>query len=430
MRTGIKYATVFFTVLLLLTGALVLSAKIPQSAIRANVLESAEYLCKSQVFEEVTEGKKSSMIDRYADSILLGIAYQYDAAHPLESVMKSSYYHMPMANENENLLEAVSNGYEANQQYLRYWHGSNAVVRPLLVLFSIREIYVCGAVVLTGLILALFWLFWKHKAFAPAAGMAAGLVLTSVWYVPFSLEYTWMHLLMLILSLVALSLAYRSRWNWLGIFFLISGMLTSYLDFLTTETLSFLVPLLLLLWTDRRQNGAQALRTLFSKAGKAAAVWGCGYAGMWIMKWLLAALCLHENVLPYVLEHVGERLGGDIGISWWSYLTGAVGRNISCLFPLEYGVTGKMIALALLLGFAYLGYVYRKKQICQPMITIYVLAGLIPYIRYLVLHNHSYLHFFFTYRAQMATILAAVLILEELTEWRLRVHADAGRRTA
>lgn len=133
VKNCIRYIVTFLFVVILLTGLLVLVALIPQNAIRGNVRESAEYLCEGELFGMAVDGVKGSEIDRYADSILLAIAYQYDASQPLKSVMWSSYYYTPYENENENLLHAVTEGKKANRQYLRYWHGSNTVVRPLLV---------------------------------------------------------------------------------------------------------------------------------------------------------------------------------------------------------------------------------------------------------------------------------------------------------
>lgn len=428
VKRGWKYIVVFLITLVALTGALLLSAMLPRSAIKANVRESAEYLCEGELFGTLADGVESSKIDRYADSILLAIAYQYDAEHPLTSVMWSSYYYTDYLNENVNLLHAVTREYEPNQQYLRYWHGSNAIVRPLLLFFNIQEIYVLNGVVLAVLVTGLLVMLLKNRAFVPAIGVAAGLVSTAVWYVPFSLEYTWTYLLMLLLSVVGLKLALLDRWKLLGFFFMIGGMLTNYMDFLTTETLTLLVPLLFTLWVDRHRNTEKTYPRLFQSAGKAALAWGFGYVGMWVMKWVMASVVLGENVMPYVSGHIEERLGGNIGVGLWRYITGAVINNVRCLFPFEYGVLGGIVGFALLLLAAYIAYVYHKKHICKECVLLYVLVGLVPYIRYIVLHNHSYLHFFFTYRAQMATVLAAVLLLEELTDWRWLLHADAGKR--
>ncbi len=416
VKHSLKYILVFLITVMLLTGILVLSAKIPKSAIEDNIHESAVYLCEGELFGMKINGVNSSKIDRYADSILLGIAYGYDSEHPIRSVMQSLYYHLDTQNENENLLDAVENDYEPNQQYMRYWHGSIAVVRPLLLFFNIRQIYILNGIIMTSLVICLLTILIKNKAYAPAIGVAAGLIATASWFVPFSLEYTWSYMIMLIMSIIGVQLAFRGRKDYAGIFFMIGGVVTSYMDFLTTETLTLLIPLILILWISMRKEENVTRFYFVKKSVKAAGIWICGYVGMWLMKWTMAALVLKENVWPYISEHIGERLGGDIGISPWQYITGAVFRNIKCLFPLEYGVIGILVAIVLLLTVAYFGYVYRKKNIRKNRVLIYAAAGIVPYIRYIILHNHSYLHCFFTYRAQMATILVIVLILEEMAE--------------
>lgn len=425
-----KYILVFLIVTVLLLGVLVLSAKIPKSAIKENMQESAVYLCEGELFGMVVEGVNSSKIDRYADSILLAIAYQYDSDKPLTSVMWSSYYHSDFDNENENLLAAVTNDYEANQQYLRYWHGSNAIVRPLLTFLKLKEIYILNGVLLVLLIICLFVILLKHKAYVPAVGIAFGLVLTSAWFVPFSLEYTWTYLLMLLASIIGIRLMFKKRYKSMGVFFLICGMVTNYLDFLTTETLTLTVPLLLMLWVEHKQNRQETTKNSFHITGKAVAAWGFGYVGMWMMKWLIASIVLSENVMPYVSEHIGERIGGDLGIGLLQYIFGAIWNNIKCLFPFEYGIIGAFTGIALVIFPVYVGYVYYGKHINKKCVILYTLIGLIPYIRYAVLHNHSYLHCFFTYRAQMATILAVVLILEQLTDGRWTVRAYKRRSKA
>lgn len=432
IKDSLTYIIFFTLAVLTLTGLLVLAAQIPRSAISENMQKSAEYLCEGELFDKLAENVDGSKIDRYADSILLAIAWQYDEEEPLSSVVRSAYYYTPWQNENENLLDAVTQGYEANQEYLRYWHGANTLVRPLLVFFTLPQIYVINGIMLVILILVLLILLIKQKAFAPALGMAAGLLAVSAWYVPFSLEYTWTFLLMLVLSILAWKLAgikgnpsamenkqlvMGSKNRTLGIFFLLAGILTSFLDFLTTETLTLLVPLLLVLWKDQRKNPQKAWKRRFLDAGRAAVFWGMGYAGMWVMKWLLAAAVLKENVLPYITGHVEERLGVTVG-GWWNYIPKVIARNVGCLFPFDYGGLGAAVGFMLVLLAGYIGYVYHKKNICKESILLYALLGVVPYFRYCVLLNHSYLHFFFTYRAQMTTILAAVLVLEELTDGR------------
>lgn len=404
IKQSFRYILVFLVLTILLTCLLVLSARIPRSAIRENVQESAAYLCEEELFGTIVEGVEPSRMDRYADSILLGIAYQYDSAHPLSSVMWSSYYHDDFENENVNLLTAVTENREANQQYLRYWHGSIAVVRPLLLLFQIKQIYVLHGIVLLGLSGTLLWLLCRRKAYLQAGGVCLGLIMTGAWFVPFSLEYTWTYLLMLVMSIAAVLLLGQEKTRTFGLFFMVSGMLTAYMDFLTSETLTLTVPLLLLL-------GMKEWASKIQFAVKSILAWGMGYVGMWLMKWLMASVVLSENVMPYISQHVQERIGGNIGLNPIQFLIKALWRNVSCLFPFAYGAAGVFAGIGLVLFGIYLGYVYRAKVIDWQSIRIYALIGVIPYIRYAALRNHSYLHCFFTYRAQMASILSAVLIL-------------------
>lgn len=425
-----KYPAVFLITAVLLTALLTAAAFIPKSAIRKNVQKSAEFLCEGELFGAVVSGVEGSKIDRYADAVLLAICYQYDEKEPLTSVMWSSYYHTKYQNENENLLAAVTKDLAANQQYLRYWHGSNAILRPLLLVFSLEQIYVINAVILAALTIGLFLLLVKRKAWIPAIGLLMGLVLTASWFVPLSLEYTWTYLLMLLMSILSLKLAFLKKWERLGPCFLVVGMLTNYMDFLTTETLTLLVPLLLVVWVRHNQGNDMAFSETAKNAGKWILSWGFGYFGMWLMKWGMASVVLRQNVLPYVLTHISERVSGDVGVNHWQYITGTLWRNVKCLFPLEYGEIGALLGGSLLLAVCYAAYVYHKKQIRKENILLYAGIGILPFVRYLVLLNHSYLHYFFTYRALLAAILVIAMILGEVVEWRWMIRADDGKRNA
>ena len=140
------------------------TALIPRDLIRNYLSESADYLCDSELFGEMWEGFAPSRTDHYADSVLLGIAWQYDSSHPFKSVMESSYYHRDDANENVNLQNAVRSDLPADQEYMRYWHGSILLVRPLLIIMSVRGIYILSAVILSALFLVLLIILFPPTA--------------------------------------------------------------------------------------------------------------------------------------------------------------------------------------------------------------------------------------------------------------------------
>ena len=441
---------------LIMPALLLLTALIPRTAIREKSLDSAEYLCEGELFGDVMEGVDGSRIDRYADAILLNIAYHLDARYPLRSVALSAYYFTPDHEENENYLIGVRDDMEINRQYLRYWHGSVALVRPLLTFLDVKGIYILNAILLVGLSGVFLMMCVRRRDYALVVAYLSAVILTRCWYVPLSLEYTWTFMLMLIGSITAMILYGKGLGKYYGVFFALMGMATSFLDFLTTETITLLMPLLTLLWLGHygsegntsgdldAAKGAAAQTTPGSKAGDVgnapsrirvficrrdlrmalacSVCWLLGYALMWASKWVLCSAVMRENAMPYVSEHVAERLSGDMGVGTAAFIAGAVTRNISCLFPLGYGAVSVIGFIALIVFALYRGFVYRRDGADVGFIVLMALIGLIPYVRYLVLHNHSYIHYFFTYRAQAATVMAIVLIVAALC--RGGEHAD------
>ena len=255
-------------------------------------------------------------------------------------------------------------------------------------------------------------------------GLLVGAVGTACWFVPMSLEYTWVFLILLVQLHLAISRWFPKDWGRRAAFFLVSGMVTNYLDFLSCETLTLLVPLLVLLWLERGEEKIPWKRLL-----SYGLCWLAGYAGMYLLKWLLTGIVMGENVLPYVLEHIEERTIGAAGsVGYWQELALAPLRNFSNLFPLDYGILGAILGGSVIFLAVYFVYIYRRKSFDKALVARLAVIGAIPYLRYLALANHSYLHVFFTYRAQFATLLAAVLIISEMVEWKKKGGPRRGKK--
>ena len=408
-----KKIIIIAVIAIIMPSMLIMSAFIPKSAIRKGTLSSAEYLNSHDMFGCVIDGVEGSRIDGYADSILLNIAYHLDKNHPLKSVALSAYYFTPDHEENENLLIAVRDDPGMNRQYLRYWHGSIAFIRPLLTMMPIQGIFIVNSCIMIALFAVYVILLLRMKEYVPVISMTIALILTMVWFVPLSLEYTWMIMLMLVCSIAVIILYSKGLQKYYGLLFVLSGMATAFVDFLTTETLSLLVPILIMIRLERSRD--MTSKEIYTAPVRYSIEWGIAYALMWSSKWLFTSIVMKENAMPYVLEHVEERIGGDLGLSMWQYITGAVKNNIGCLFPLGYGAVGYILFIALIIYAIYRAFVYRTGGWDGRRIAVMAVIGLVPYIRYLVLHNHSYIHCFFTFRAQLATVMAVVLILSELT---------------
>ncbi|MCR5590607.1 MAG: hypothetical protein K6F73_03675 [Lachnospiraceae bacterium] len=414
VKSAVTKILIFITAAAIMAAALVVVALIPKSAIRQQMLESAQHLASEDMYDLTVPDVVASCTDHYSDSILLNIIYCYDSSRPASSVMNSAYYHDPVLEENENFLEAVTSDREPNLQYLRYWHGSALLLRPLLTLIPVQKIYILNAVIIAVLAAALITQLIRagHKLLALA--FSVSMVMVRIWFVPFSLEYFWNFMIMFIACIIAVRLAGCGSTGKITSFFLLTGMVTNFLDFLTTETITLLMPLLIIV--SIRNKNREKIKDQAVLSVRSAISWLCGYAFMWMAKWALAAAVLRKTVLPLVTGHIVKRLGMNADMNSFGYYIGAVTRNFSCLFPLGHGLWGIIGFGIIVLTGLYFGYVYRKPGHDRRAVLLYASLALVPVIRYLVLHNHSYIHFFFTYRALAPTVLAAVLIIGELME--------------
>ena len=404
------------------------------------MLESAEHFAAHDMYQRIEPSLESSTVDHYADSILLSIAYEWDENDPLLSTIGSSFYRSAVLEPNQAFLESMENDYAGNAEYIRYWHGSAAFMRVMHLFWNVEQIYRFHGLLLLVLFLILCICLARQRFYVEAFGLTLSMILVGAWYVPSTLEYTWTFLVMLVISLIGSLAALHGRDQFQALF-LISGMITVYLDFLTAETLTLLIPLLLIL-RIREREGAFSDHTPggpWRLILSCCVFWLIGYCGMWAMKWLLASVILGVNVQEFVTNHIAARIYGSdaIDLSLPAFLREALSRNIGCLLPFDAGAVKPLLA-AMLLVFAGELLIFRRYHRYQapvPVSRILPLAalGLVPYIRFLILHNHSYLHYIFTFRAQAASILALFLIFAELAairqEKKVRVDCAAPQDT-
>ena len=232
-----KYIVLFVTCFLLLLMFIVIVACIPREKIKPRMLESAEYMCERRTSYLITNWIHASQMDRYADCITLSIAHQLDANKPLESAMWTSFYGGYSRSINYSLSESVRDDLPATHEYLRYWHGSAAAMRLLHLFWNIKTIYMFHAILMAAVSLILIILLFKNGFREEAVAYVLAMIIVSIWYVPLCLEYTYTFICMMVSAIIGFILALKHKDQWLGLFFMITGMVTVYFDFLTTETL-------------------------------------------------------------------------------------------------------------------------------------------------------------------------------------------------
>lgn len=410
----LKYAIIFFITMLSLLCLLVFTAKIPKELLTENYKESTnyflnpKYLVLDREIDALSIKRKDTYKFIYGDAMLMNIMYCIDSNNALKSVMEAKYYSTFGSKDiSYDFNKLVYENKEGNVQYMRYWHGSMSILRPLFVFFNIEQIYFLNAIVISLLAIILLIMLIKTKIKELVLAYILGLVMCSAFMVPLCLEYFWTFLIMFIVSILGIRLD-KKRKN-LNILFLLSGMITCYLDFLSTETITLLVPLLIVLVIRYKEKRVNNFKEGIKFALKSAIFWGIGYVGMWISKWILASLILNVNALDYVRYNMLSRMlpGGISNLP-----IRAINTNILMLFPINL-IKNKNIIWILLACIVIMEIILiRKKhwkQLWFP--TLLIMIAIVPYIRYVLLASHSFTHFFFTYRAQITSIMAISLAI-------------------
>jgi len=420
-----------------------LSAGIPRQAIRENLLESAEYLLESEdLFYQGKEGDRRSELHNYADALTFNILYSVDGENRFKELLISPFY-AEHGNEQVSVLELlkerVEQEKEADTVYDRYWHGMILILRPLFLLFTIQGIRWIFLGVLIALFLLLTALLIKRKQTMEAILLLLAATATQLFMTAFCMEYVPTVLIMLVSSLVMVG-GSGKRETVIGIG-IVSGVCTAFFDFLTTETLTIVVPLALMYGIWGKEGKLKPFREELKYLFTAGSTWGMAYVGTYLVKWILSGWVLGQNRCIVALEAFLSRRGGEvISFAIDSLVNGrwlpedalslaggdllakpvaAVVLNLRLLLGLSGKITLEHLALVVffcMAGVAGIVYLYKKKT-AGVLPVIRLLLGLVPVIRIMVLYGHSIEHCFFVYRCLMGSIFCFTTAFFDVIDW-------------
>lgn len=401
-----KYIITFFITLGILFSVLVLTAKIPKSYIKENIIESkSSFEDTTREVRYIGKYRDYTYIHPYADAIILNIIYNIDYENPIKSTMEAKYYQKDSQYSTgiRDFFATVDNDEKANKEYLRYWHGSMSILRPLLTIFNLEQIYTINKVFVTILIIVLIGILLKKGYKLLGVALIIGLIMVATWIVPYCLEYTWCFEIMLIVSIISVIIEKKHN-NIVNYLFMITGMITCYLDFLTTELITILVPMILILGMRFKENKLGNTGANLKLICKWSIFWCVGYFGMWISKWLIASIVLNINALDYVTEKAMIRITDyDGGIKE------LITKNINSLFIINTMMVRDKIWISILIIIVAVILLDKKDKNKMAFFITMLIIAIIPYIRYIILENHTYRHYFFVFRTQIASIMALII---------------------
>lgn len=292
--------------------------------------------------------------------------------------------------------------------YARYWQGYLVFLKPLFVSLNYTQIRYFHMFIFMICLVLIVILLEKRVSSAAAISFAIALCLCYGFVIPYCLEYVYVFFVMFIAMIILLAIPNLNNKtvSWLFFFFWIVGAVTAYVDFLTAPLITLCVPLAIVI--IRRET------KLLEFCG--IAVGWMGYFVHWAMKWFMASIILHTNVLSDAVNSASERLGAQRGEDSISRLE-AIRQNIETIMP--YGMTYPKYKLMLLL-FVFIiifGFCHKEWSELKKLFLLIMLAAS-PYCWYFVMANHSYIHHFFTYREQFITVFCLLLFAEKSIDWK------------
>lgn len=387
-----------YLLLLSLVGylLLVLAYCIPTSSMEKNIRQSAEFI-QREGKQSMLTNKENSKLDSYTDALMLLTAgFESEETPWIASLLSEREWNETDTTEDILYQRYVENKAFESVGYARYWHGYLVVLKPLLTVMNYPNIRYVLMTIQMGLFAYMIYLCGQRKN-----QLIFSIVILWLYWNPvttmLSLQFhsmvtvTW-------LAIIAVFLLERRKdmnlYRW-GMLFLTVGAMTSYVDLLTYPIVSLGIPLIVWLSLQEKKLAVEVRACI-----QLSAFWGVGYAGMWGMKWLLASVITGKNVLAEAINQVELRSGAEVVDA------GTVSGVQIILRQIGAGLTPVMILCGICLVFMVFYKTVKNKLSWWRMILPYAIVGSYPIVWYMVLKNHSYLHFWYTYRDMGVSLFA------------------------
>ncbi len=382
----------------------------------------------------VDDKTPSSAGDTYTDALMMNTAlYPAEQAPWQDALLNLRYGLMEMVYFSERQEHTEVERPEATLQkmtegdlegcivkdYTRYWNGYLLWLKPALYAFSFSTVRLGNAALQ---ILLAFWLFalLQEKIGKPYgwAFFLSYLLLNPVT-IAMSFQYTPSYYLAMLFSILLL---YHEKWvaeGKMAYLLTAAGIATAYFDFLTYPLFTYGLPMTIALLIAHREGLLLKTFDGVKRVIEGGLFWLMAYGGMYISKWALATAFTDINVFADALARLTYRMSHTQNEANFDATFGFVDvffRNLLAWIQIP-----AFTAFALFVIVFALRRIRKMKKKAERPPTRSVTLGLLllclsPFVWYDVMLNHSYLHFWFTYRELAIFVFAFASLMILRTE--------------
>lgn len=404
---------VFFLTVLLGFGLMVFTYMLPSGRVKNNIANSDT----SFSVNDLISGYHTTHLDNYTDSLILGeLAYK----NPDVGVIKNAMGVYGVVEGTESFQKFISGQEAYITTYERYWHGNLAVLKPLFIFLKYQDVQLLMFLVEFFMLFMIVTLMRKNKLDKYIIPFLISVFLIHPETIGLSFQYSAMYCVLL-LSLIIL-LQFKDKIfdkKLLIYYFMIIGMATSFFDFLTYPAITFGVPIVFYYLLEKEDV---SLKDRFKKIILYGILWCIGYLGMWFSKWVIASIVFQENCIKQAINIIFFRSSAE-EFSRLSVIT----TNLGIYKHYTY-------LIVFLCAILYYGIrLYKNKEnISKERMLLSIpllLICLIPFAWYLVVSNHSYIHYWMTYRELIILFFAGQCLVEYNIIDKKRSDIGEKRRT-
>lgn len=418
-----SYLTNFLQMLIILLAGILLGTILlllvyclPTGIMRENISRNLDRFYTESDYHDLGAMIGGSVLDNYTDSLMLNTAIYEDGSSVLHNAMTNPHaVYGNATSRSEELLKSVlgiDTSYRGRDNYSRYWHGYLVILKPLLLFFSPAEIRLINLWVQLGLLFFVMIGLYKAGGYRLALPYLLAVAVLNPVSTALSMQYSSCFYITLLGTLYLLHMKKTGKES-LTTLFLLLGMATAFFDLLTYPLVSLGINLIICLVLS-----SETLKENLKRISLYSIIWFLGYGGLWAGKWMIASLLGGENVIADAMNSVLYRIAGNSAEE-----TGVASDGLFSVLWRNTTISWSVPMQLLLVGLAifFIVRILLKKEKCsfllpkQNVLSVLIMA-LYPILWYIVLQNHSFIHFWMTYRELAITAFALAVLLSHL-QW-------------
>ena len=373
-------------------------------------------------------------IDFFTELIMINFANTVTGNNPISDSMRNPYSSVQNAYE-YNPLENLKASTMENHDIIeapQYWWGLAALYRILFSIFTYDQILIIYKFILYLMLFCCFKKIADNLDGKIGMIFIISLLICNFFVVAYSpnLGITFIISFAGILAFFSKGMDHRD----FTLIMVIMGATTAYLDWMSTPIITYQIPVCIAILYMGKNGILKNIKDYIFFLVKTALGWSLAYGGALLMKWILSAIILNENIFTIVRNRVSAGLSNDGTAQFKNgleYSIATIKRNMSNLLPDKLDIIGSeylIILILLVLCIFILGSFCRRSMKIEliDLTGALCVLSLAPIVWYIVFKGHTYIHFWFTYRSLIGMIMCLLLSLLIVAEGLFKERTQRG----